>query len=95
MFERMKLEKEEGRGGGMDGFNIADPCSSGVERSPADREPLKTTDTLEQAQVMSKIRRMNERLKKMNSYSSLLNLATLMTLSWHLVYLAHRLRVAH
>ncbi|KAM7519216.1 hypothetical protein LguiB_018178 [Lonicera macranthoides] len=95
MFERMKLQKEEGRGGGMDSFNIAEPSSSRVEKYTADREPVKTTDTLEQAQVKSKIGRINERLKKMNSYSSLLNLATLMTLSWHLVYLAQRLRVAH
>ena len=57
MFERMKAEKEEGRGGG--------------ER------------TSEQD-----LRKKLEKLSKLNTYSSWLNILTLMSLTWHFVYLA-------
>lgn len=60
MFERMKAEKEEGRGGG--------------ER------------TSEQD-----LRKKLEKLSKLNTYSSWLNILTLMSLTWHFVYLGQRL----
>ncbi|KAL0664863.1 hypothetical protein Bca4012_101701 [Brassica carinata] len=60
MFERMKAEKEEGRGGG--------------ER------------TSEQD-----LRKKLEKLSKLNTYSSWLNIQTLMSLTWHFVYLGQRL----
>ncbi|XP_057746302.1 uncharacterized protein LOC130965553 [Arachis stenosperma] len=73
MFERMKLEKEEGRG-----------------REDMTGEPATTTLGAEQDAFRSKILKLNEKLKKLNSYSSILNILTLMFLTWHLVYLAQR-----
>ncbi|CAN6844681.1 unnamed protein product [Brassica oleracea] len=67
MFERMKAEKEEGRGGG--------------ER------------TSEQ-EVRRKLERLSERLSKLNTYSSWLNIMMLMSLTWHFVYLGQRLGAA-
>ncbi|KAF8050541.1 hypothetical protein N665_1944s0002 [Sinapis alba] len=67
MFERMKAEKEEGRGGG--------------ER------------TSEQ-EVRRKLEKLSERLSKLNTYSSWLNIMMLMSLTWHFVYLGQRLGTA-
>ncbi|CAN7040683.1 uncharacterized protein LOC103852751 [Brassica rapa] len=69
MFERMKAEKEEGRGGG------------GGER------------TSEQ-EVRRKLEKLSERLSKLNTYSSWLNIMMLMSLTWHFVYLGQRLGAA-
>lgn len=66
MFERMKAEKEDGRGGG------------GGER------------TSEQ-EVRRKLEKLSERLSKLNTYSSWLNIMMLMSLTWHFVYLGQRL----
>lgn len=66
MFERMKAEKEEGKGG---------------ER------------TSEQV-VRRKLEKLSERLSKLNTYSSWLNILTLMSLTWHFVYLGQRLGAA-
>ncbi|KAF8099551.1 hypothetical protein N665_0242s0034 [Sinapis alba] len=68
MFERMKAEKEEGRGGGG-------------ER------------TSEQ-EVRRKLEKLSERLSKLNTYSSWLNIMMLMSLTWHFVYLGQRLGTA-
>ncbi|CAH8257902.1 unnamed protein product [Arabidopsis lyrata] len=65
MFERMKAEKEEGRG----------------ER------------TSEQ-ELRRKLEQLSERLSKLNTYSSWLNILTLMSLTWHFVYLGQRLGTA-
>ena len=70
MFERMKAEKEEGRGGG-----------GGGER------------TSEQ-EVRRKLEKLSERLSKLNTYSSWLNIMMLMSLTWHFVYLGQRLGAA-
>ncbi|XP_041017648.1 uncharacterized protein LOC121259909 [Juglans microcarpa x Juglans regia] len=63
MFERIKMEKEEGRERGTDS---------------------------EQEIIRIRIVRLNDKLKKLNTYSSFLNILTLMALSWHLVYLGQR-----
>ncbi|XP_010521159.1 PREDICTED: uncharacterized protein LOC104800129 isoform X2 [Tarenaya hassleriana] len=63
MFERMKVEKEEGRG--------------------ADEE-----------ETRQKLRKLSERLQKLNTYSSWINILTLMSLTWHLVYIGQRLTAA-
>lgn len=77
MFERLKMEKEEGRG-------IEDIAG---EAAIATSTP---TQAVEREVVKSRMVGLNKRLKKLNSYSSLLNLLTLMALTWHLVYLSHR-----
>ncbi|CAN8239452.1 unnamed protein product [Cochlearia groenlandica] len=65
MFERMKAEKEEGRGG---------------ERKS-------------EQEVRLKLEKLSERLSKLNTYSSWLNILTLMSLTWYFVYLGQRLGV--
>ncbi|KAJ0232011.1 Uncharacterized protein HA466_0294850 [Hirschfeldia incana] len=67
MFERMKAEKEEGRGGG--------------ERNS-------------EQEVRMKLEKLSERLSKLNTYSSWLNIMMLMSLTWHFVYLGQRLGAA-
>ncbi|CAA7052404.1 unnamed protein product [Microthlaspi erraticum] len=67
MFERMKAEKEEARGG---------------ERTNNEQE------------VRRKLEKLSERLSKLNTYSSWLNILTLMSLTWHFVYLGQRLGAA-
>ncbi|CAK9326082.1 unnamed protein product [Citrullus colocynthis] len=85
MFERLKLEKEEGRG-------IEDIATE--PRNVNDTPPVMTTTTPTQVVdlevVKSRMMGLSKRLKKLNSYSSSLNLLTLMALTWHLVYLSQR-----
>ncbi|XP_009599457.1 uncharacterized protein LOC107807812 [Nicotiana tabacum] len=96
MFERLKLEKEEGRG--RDIFNV-EPSSRGVD-SVLDPTCTKitsqtTTTTSKPAEkspeveavVKPQVVRLSQKLKKLNSYSSFLNVLTLMALSHHLVHL--------
>lgn len=100
MFERMKIEKEEGRG--------REDVTTTTERSRTEEhqnspDPKKTSTTTTVAAegtesqtqrkehddaVRAKIMKLNNKLKKLNSYSSFLNIFNLMSLTWHLVYLA-------
>lgn len=80
MFERIKIEKEEGRG--------REDMSGERSRTEHPREASTTAD---QDAVRSRIIKLNDKLKNLNSYSSLLNILNLMSLTWHLVYLAQRL----
>ncbi|KAK7404215.1 hypothetical protein VNO78_04906 [Psophocarpus tetragonolobus] len=78
MFERIKIEKEEGRG----------MTRARSPSDPIDKEPSTTAD---QDAVRSRIIKLNDKLKKLNSSSSFLNILNLMSLTWHLVYLAQQL----
>ncbi|KAJ8436950.1 hypothetical protein Cgig2_017375 [Carnegiea gigantea] len=96
MFERMKLEKEEGRG--AHGSTPAPTrVIDTVLTDSAGRVQTASTTTSptpprpEQDEAKSKLAKLDDRLKKLNSYSSLLNIGTLMGLTWHLVYLSQRL----
>lgn len=82
MFERIKIEKEEGRG--------REDMTGDRGRTEHQRtgEHSRSAD---QDAVRSRIIKLNDKLKKLNSYSSLLNILNLMSLTWHLVYLAQRL----
>lgn len=82
MFERMKIEKEEGRGiAGAVREGIADDGSDTVVRPPANV-----------AAERQDVLRMNEKLKRLNSYSSALNVSTLVVLTWHMAYMGQRLQ---
>ncbi|KAF7127663.1 hypothetical protein RHSIM_Rhsim11G0053200 [Rhododendron simsii] len=145
MFERTKLEKEEGRGRessisepiskaaddptadsaavrdrGADATSttpfpkggrgketsISEPSSKSAADPTADSAaiPASGADTtsarlvrpeeLEQVAARAQIVELSERLKKLNAYSSFLNILTLMLLTWHLVYLGQHLHVA-
>ncbi|KAL5843450.1 hypothetical protein ACOSQ4_009408 [Xanthoceras sorbifolium] len=108
MFERMKVEKEEGRGreGRVSETNrAAETGTTTTTTDPVVETTTATTTTTttttatrlqhypEQEVVRSKLTRLSERLKKLNTYSSILNILTLMSLSWHLVYIGQRLHV--
>ncbi|KAJ1388576.1 hypothetical protein SESBI_38992 [Sesbania bispinosa] len=87
MFERMKIEKEEGRGRD----DMSGERNNRTEEHPKKSSAATATQGTEQDAVRSKIIKLNNRLKKLNSYSSFLNILNLMSLTWHLVYLAQRL----
>ncbi|CAH2033631.1 unnamed protein product [Thlaspi arvense] len=79
MCERIKVEKEEGRGHG------ASESHSSEAAVRTGREKVKKK--IDQ----QRLTKLNERLSRLNGYSSRLNLLTLMSLTWHFVYLGHRL----
>ncbi|KAK8260825.1 hypothetical protein V6Z12_D13G144300 [Gossypium hirsutum] len=76
MFERMKMEKEDGRGR----HDFVAEGSRAIAPTSSEQEVIKRT-----------MGRLNVRLKKLNTNSSMLNILTLMALTWHLVYLGQRL----
>ncbi|GAB2224055.1 hypothetical protein Drorol1_Dr00004801 [Drosera rotundifolia] len=94
MFDKMKIEKEEGRGRESMTQPIRGREPRGVSDG-ADAQPATPVAAREHQEPEAKLEKLNERLKKLNMYSSLLNLATLMGLSWHLMYLSQRLQVAN
>merc|ERR1711915_261924 len=71
VFEKLRVEKEEGRG-----TDIADINDH-------------TESTNEGNVSKCRIMRLNRKLKFLHRLSSLVNLLTLMSLSWHLVYLSY------
>ncbi|KAH0776372.1 hypothetical protein KY290_007783 [Solanum tuberosum] len=93
MFERLKLEKEEGRGRHI--FNVEPSSTRGVESV---LDPTKTTTTKpaekSQEQSAAEVVKLSQKLKKLNSYSSFLNVLTLMALTHHLVHLTQLLDAA-
>ncbi|KAJ0085075.1 hypothetical protein Patl1_07382 [Pistacia atlantica] len=102
MFERMKAEKEEGRGRESiltdtswaterERPRMTDPTATATTTTTGEA-PTPVTESTGQEQVRSKISRLSERLKNLNTCSSILNILTLMSLSWHLVYLGQRLQ---
>ncbi|CAJ2655351.1 unnamed protein product [Trifolium pratense] len=97
MFERMKMEKEEGRGREdlttIEHQNSPDPKKSSTTATITNVATTERTESLTQRKehddaVRTKIMKLNNKLKKLNSYSSFLNILNLMSLTWHLVYLA-------
>ncbi|GFP81387.1 transmembrane protein 205 [Phtheirospermum japonicum] len=104
MFERMKREKEEGRG--KEGHVITSEASGRAEDLAAEiaggvstaeiggRLEKQQEEIAAAAKAKSEMVRLSEKLQKLNSYSSFLNVLTLMSLTWHLVHLGQRLNVA-
>lgn len=101
MFERMKMEKEEGRGkesGDMElSSRITVPTTEtlarGVSRSGGSQGSAEEKRTDTAAAAKAEMVRMGEMLRRLNSYSSFLNVLTLMSLTCHLVYLGQRLHI--
>ncbi|KAJ8492082.1 hypothetical protein OPV22_013803 [Ensete ventricosum] len=98
MFERMKIEKEEGRGRDMADVMAEPPvmasAPAGTTAATTTKRARATPASVEQDGVKCGLVHLNRRLKKLNTYSSFLNLLTLMSLSWHLVHLARQLQVS-
>ncbi|XP_075480685.1 uncharacterized protein LOC142521364 [Primulina tabacum] len=94
MFERMKKEKEEGRGKESDdkelsGRNIDPTTGSTVGSRGSVEEKQTDTAAVDKAEMV----RMSEMLRRLNSYSSFFNVVALMSLTCHLVYLGQRLHI--
>lgn len=102
MFERMKKEKEEGRGKegqatGPSGRVVESATGTAAGGGGGGDGPTTTQEAPqekhEEAVTKPEITRKSSEilLRRLNSYSSLLNVATLMSLTWHLVCLGQRL----
>ncbi|CAH9112952.1 unnamed protein product [Cuscuta europaea] len=89
MFERMKMEKEEGRGkeGHVDRLAESDSNPAGALTAAASKKQQERAEGVTKQDII----RMSKRLKRLNSYSSFLNVATLMSLTLYLASLGHRL----
>ncbi|KAE8693507.1 subtilisin-like protease-like [Hibiscus syriacus] len=70
--------------------NVADPAAKISRKGPL-LAPAAAPIGSEEEVMKSRMVRLNERLKKLNTNSSVLNILTLMALIWHLVYLGQRL----
>lgn len=85
MFERMRKEKEEGTRGTDEGVVAEQPVvGSTAETREEGREG-------KQVPAARKQRGMNMIGRRLNLSSSLLNVATLVPLTWHLVRMAQQL----
>ncbi|KAL6512116.1 hypothetical protein OROGR_021713 [Orobanche gracilis] len=88
MLERMKKEKEEGIG--KEG-HAGEQIDSTAERAGRGGVPSKNADG---EAAKSGMVRLSEKLQRLNSYSSFLNVMTLVSLTWHLVLVGQRLHMA-
>ncbi|KAL1225824.1 hypothetical protein V5N11_021041 [Cardamine amara subsp. amara] len=86
MFERIKAEKEDGRG--------LDTSESQSSEAAARSSGKKVKGKIDEDAVKQRLTKLSERLCRLNAYSSRLNLLTLMSLTWHFVYLGHRLSLS-
>ncbi|KAI3785370.1 hypothetical protein L1987_44488 [Smallanthus sonchifolius] len=84
MYERMKIEKEEGRG-------VAVPTRDGVVDHSDATVMRPHANVVEERQDVLKL---NEKLKRLNSYSSALNISTLVALTWHMAYMGTRVHAS-
>lgn len=93
MFERMKVEKEEAKGRerqiGETSRVTETEQGTATERRAEGPAPVPVNPG--QEELRTKMVKLSERLKTLNTYSSVLNLITLMSLTWHLVYLGQSL----
>lgn len=97
------MEKEDGTGRhdfvaegsrATESPSVADPVAKNSRKGPSTAPapaPAVAPTSSEQEVIKRTMRRLNERLKKLNTNSSMLNILTLMALTWHLVYLGQRL----
>ncbi|KAK6937995.1 protein of unknown function DUF4149 [Dillenia turbinata] len=91
MFERIKVEKEEGRGRGSVEIADFEPITETSAPPRLSAQPV-MPERLEHQRIGQRVANLNQRLKKLNACSSLLNALTLMSLTWHLVYIGQRLQ---
>lgn len=94
MFERMKVEKEEGRGIDMADATTAEPGPATSKKPSTSRAPATTMKVAgdEQQGAKSELVQLNGKLRRLNTFSSFLNILALMSLSWHLVHLARQMQ---
>lgn len=93
MFERMKVEKEEGKGreSQIGETSRVTETEQGTTTERRAEGPAPVPVNPGQEELRTKMVKLSGRLKTLNTYSSVLNLITLMSLTWHLVYLGQSL----
>ncbi|XP_010498737.1 PREDICTED: uncharacterized protein LOC104776381 [Camelina sativa] len=85
IFERIKAGKEDGRG--------LDTPDSQSSETAAQTIGKKIREKMDEDGVKQRLKKLSERHCRLNAYSSRLNLLTLISLTWHFVYLGHRLNL--
>jgi len=95
------MEKEEGRGRDMADV-LGEPVMTAATTATTTTATTQSATTIgvtrtsvavdHEAAVKSRVAKLNKKLRKLNTYSSFLNMLTLMSLTWHLVNLAQRLQ---
>lgn len=86
MFQRVKLEKDAGRG------RLTSRLTSGIADDAG--EPVTaTTERQEEVQPETETSAVSEKLRTLNRLSSYVNGMTLMSLALHLVYLGQKIQV--
>lgn len=93
LFERLRMEKEEGRGMDLGDMNInADNLSMNTTTTTNDLH-VHSGSCLVGDDVNCKLAKVNKRLKVLHMYSSTLNMLCLASLTWHLGYLSSYLKI--
>ncbi|GKV35213.1 hypothetical protein SLEP1_g43515 [Rubroshorea leprosula] len=90
MFERMRLEKEEGRGresSASEPKRVVEKPHATAKTATTEAPSPAVAASAEQEALRSRMAELRERLKRLNTNSSFLNVLALMALTWHLVYL--------
>lgn len=93
LFERLRMEKEEGRGRDLGDMNInADNLSLNTATTTHDIH-LRSGSCLVGDDVNCKLAEVNKKLEVFHWYSSALNMLCLASLTWHLAYLSSYLKI--
>ncbi|KAM0939994.1 hypothetical protein DsansV1_C19g0159241 [Dioscorea sansibarensis] len=91
VMEKMKVEKEEGRGGeNILETELEKPVVTGATSIKGACPEL--VPPVEEKDMRSKVDKLDNELKRLNKYSAFLNILVLVGLTVHLVHLAHRLQ---
>ncbi|MBA0624207.1 hypothetical protein Godav_009602 [Gossypium davidsonii] len=86
-----RRKKEDGERERDHNFVVKESRGRGAAAKSKEIHRASATNIAEEQVMKSRMARLNKRLKKLNMKSSLLNVVTLMALTWHLLYLAHHL----
>lgn len=100
MFERMKVEKEEGTG--RDAYLVSEHTRTQEPIMVATAEATHNSSVagpggrLTEEEVReSQIPHLSQRLKRLNAYTAIVNILTMISMTWHLAYLGKRLALSH
>lgn len=88
--KKMKVEKEEGRGGENPETELEKPVVTGATSIKG--ACCELVPPVEEKDMRSKVDELDNELKRLNKLSAFLNILTLIGLTLHLVHLAHRLQ---
>ncbi|KAK4413370.1 Transmembrane protein [Sesamum alatum] len=94
MLERMKKEKEEGQATEPTGRVVDSDSTAATAGRVTGGGTTTTKENQEAAAAKAEIIRLTATLQRLNSYSSFLNVLTLMSLTWHVAQLGQHLHAA-